>query len=242
LVETTVTEEFDVKDFLARGGSGKRILEYRKNQTIFVQGETVDAVFYIQRGSVKLTVVSPRGKEAVVGILQAGQFFGESSLDQPALQITTTTAMEDCLVTSITKAAMVVALHSHRGFSDRFMSHLLSRNSRVAEDLIDLLLNSSERRLARLLVRLATIGGEGRSRIIPIPLSQEDLADMIGTTRSRVSFFMNKFRKLGLIDYNGRIEVHRALADAILNDRPAMASRADKPRAPAVFGSQRSSA
>jgi CRP/FNR family transcriptional regulator, cyclic AMP receptor protein len=243
LVETTVTEEFDVKDFLARGGSGKRILEYRKNQTIFVQGEAADAVFYIQKGSVKLTVVSPRGKEAVVGILQAGQFFGENCLDPPALHVATTTAMERCLVTSITKAAMLVALQSHRGFSDLFMGYLLNRNSRVAEDLIDLLLNSSERRLARLLVRLAKIGGEGRSQIIPMLLSQEDLADMIGTTRSRVSFFMNKFRKLGLIDYNGRIEVHRALADAILNDRPAIASRADKLRAPAVFGSQnRSSA
>jgi CRP/FNR family transcriptional regulator, cyclic AMP receptor protein len=242
-VGTTVTEEFDTRDFLVRGGNGKRILVYRRNQTIFAQGEAADAVFYIQRGSVKLTVASPRGKEAVVGILQAGQFFGESCLDPPALHITSTTAMEDCLVTAITKAAMLVALHGNVAFSDLFMGYLLSRNSRIAEDLIDLLLNSSERRLARLLVRLANIGEEGHSQTIAMPLSQEDLADMIGTTRSRVSFFMNKFRKLGLIDYNGRIEVHAALAGAMLQDRPPIASRAVKPRPPAVFRAQnRSSA
>jgi CRP/FNR family cyclic AMP-dependent transcriptional regulator len=240
---TTVTEEFDARDFLAKGGSGKRILEYRKNQAIFVQGEASEAVFYIQRGSVKLTVVSPRGKEAVVGILQAGQFFGESCLDQPGVHITTTTAMEDCLVTAITKAAMLAALHSHCGFSDLFMSYLLSRNNRVAEDLIDLLLNSSERRLARLLVRLANNGKEGQSRTIPMPLSQEDLADMIGTTRSRVSFFMNKFRRLGLIDYDGKIQVHDALASTMLHDRPPSASRDAKLEPAAVFRTQtRSSA
>jgi CRP/FNR family cyclic AMP-dependent transcriptional regulator len=227
-VGTTVTEEFDVTDFLAKGGNGKRIVAYRKNQSIFVQGEAADSVFFIQRGSVKLTVVSPRGKEAVVGILQAGQFFGESCLDHPPLQITTTTAMEDCLVTSITKAAMLVALHSHRAFSDRFMSYLLNRNSRIAEDLVDLLLNSSERRLARLLVRLANIGEGGNSQTIAMALSQEDLADMIGATRSRVSFFMNKFRKLGLIDYNGRIQVHSALATAVLLDKPPIESRSGR--------------
>jgi CRP/FNR family cyclic AMP-dependent transcriptional regulator len=234
-------EEFDTRDFLARGGNGKRILEYRKNQTIFVQGEVADTVFYIQKGSVKLTVVSPRGKEAVVGILQAGQFFGEACLDHPPLQITTTTAMEDCLVTSIGKAAMMVALHSHPQFSDMFTAYLLNRNSRVAEDLIDLLLNSSERRLARLLARLANIGKDGHSQTIAIPLSQEDLADMIGTTRSRVSFFMNKFRKLGLIDYNGKIEVHGALVNAILHDRPHIEPRADKLEQAVVFGGQKRS-
>jgi CRP/FNR family transcriptional regulator, cyclic AMP receptor protein len=242
-VGITVREEFDTKDFLAKGGNGKRILAYRKNQTIFVQGEAADAVFFIQRGSVKLTVVSPRGKEAVVGILQAGQLFGEASLDHAPLRTTTTTAMEDCLITSITKAAMLVALHSHHAFSDLFMDYLLNRNSRIAEDLVDLLLNSSERRLARLLVRLAKIGQEGHSRTIAMPLSQEDLAGMIGATRSRVSFFMNKFRKLGLIDYNGRIEVHNALVNALLLDKPPIASRAGKLELPAVFRTQnRSSA
>jgi CRP/FNR family cyclic AMP-dependent transcriptional regulator len=239
----TVTGEFDARDFLAKGGNGKSILAVRKNQTIFLQGEAAEAVFFIQRGSVKLTVVSPRGKEAVVGILQAGQFFGEACLDSPALQTTTTAAMEDCLVTSITRAAMLVALQSHPGFSDRFMSYLLNRNSRIAEDLVDLLLNSSERRLARLLIRLANIGQEGHSQTIAMPLSQEDLADMIGATRSRVSFFMNKFRKLGFIDYNGRIEVHAALADAMLRDRLPIPSRPDMLGPPAVFRAQnRSSA
>jgi CRP-like cAMP-binding protein len=223
-----VREEFDIRDCLAKGGNGKRILEYRKNQTIFIQGEPADAVFFIQRGSVKLTVVSPRGKEAVVGILQAGQFFGEACLDHPPLQATSTTAMENCLVTSITKDAMLGALHSDPVFSDRFMGYLLSRNGRVAEDLIDLLLNSSERRLARLLVRLAHVGKEGGSRTILMPLSQEDLAGMIGTTRSRVSFFMNKFRKLGLIDYNGRIKVHNSLADVILYDKLPVESRGER--------------
>jgi CRP/FNR family transcriptional regulator, cyclic AMP receptor protein len=231
-------EEFDAKDFLSRGGNGKRILEYRKSQTIFVQGEAADAVFYIQRGSVKLTVVSPRGKEAVVGILQAGQFFGEACLDHPALQTATTSAMQDCLVTAISRAAMQVALHSRSEFSDLFMGYLLSRNSRIAEDMIDLLLNSSERRLARLLLRLANVGEEGISQTIAMPLSQEDLADMIGTTRSRVSFFMNKFRKLGYIDYNGKIEVHNALVNAVSYDKPRLDSRAEEPKPPAVFGAQ----
>jgi CRP/FNR family transcriptional regulator, cyclic AMP receptor protein len=237
-VGQTIMEEFDARDFLSRGGNGKRILEYRKSQTIYVQGEAADAVFYIQRGSVKLTVVSPRGKEAVVGILQAGQFFGEACLDLPALQTATTSAMQDCLVTSISRAAMVSALHSRPEFSDLFMGYLLRRNSRIAEDMIDLLLNTSERRLARLLLRLANIGETGHSQTIAMPLSQEDLADMIGTTRSRVSFFMNKFRKLGYIDYNGRIEVHPTLVNAVSYDKPDMEPRDDKVKSPAVFGAQ----
>jgi CRP/FNR family cyclic AMP-dependent transcriptional regulator len=240
-VGNTVGEEFNTRDFLAKGGKGKRILEYRKNQTIFVQGEAAKAAFYIQKGSVKLTVVSNHGKEAVVGILQAGQFFGEGCLVDDALQIATTTAMEDCLVTSIAKDAMLVALHSHPDFCDMFMAYLLTRNSRIAEDLIDLLLNSSERRLAHLLLRLANIGNKANSRRIAMPLSQEDLADMIGATRSRVSFFMNKFRKLGLIDYNGKIEVHHSLVNAVLHDKQAVESRAAKSKPPAVFGPQKKS-
>jgi CRP/FNR family transcriptional regulator, cyclic AMP receptor protein len=221
-VGNTVRQEFDAGKFLATAGRGKRILYYRKNQNIFVQGETAEAVFYIRKGSVKLTVVSARGKEAVVGILQAGQFCGESCLDDHPLQMTTTTAMEDCLVTSITRGAMLIALHSHQEFSDMFMAYLLTRNSRIAEDLIDLLLNSSERRLARLLLRLANIGKGGNPRPITLPLRQEELADMIGATRSRVSFFMNKFRKLGFISYNGSIEVHKSLRNAMLRDQLAI--------------------
>jgi CRP/FNR family transcriptional regulator, cyclic AMP receptor protein len=225
-VGNTVRQEFDAGAFLATAGRGKRILYYRKNQNIFVQGETAEAVFYIRKGSVKLTVVSARGKKAVVGVLQAGQFCGESCLDDHPLQMTTTTAMEDCLVTSITRGAMLVALHGNQEFSDMFMAYLLTRNSRIAEDLIDLLLNSSERRLARLLLRLANIGRGGNPRPITLPLSQEELADMIGATRSRVSFFMNKFRKLGFISYNGSIEVHKSLLNVMLRDQPAIKPQA----------------
>jgi CRP/FNR family transcriptional regulator, cyclic AMP receptor protein len=221
-VGITAKQDFDTGDFLAKAGSGKRILEVRKNQNIFIQGEAAEAVFFIQKGSVKLTVVSGQGKEAVVGILQAGQFFGESCLDDQPLQPTTTTAMEDGLVIAITKGAMLAALHGHPEFSASFMAYLLTRNSRIAEDVVDLLLNSSEKRLARLLVRLADIGNKGMPQPITVPLNQEDLADMIGTTRSRVSFFMNKFRKLGLIDYNGKIEVRSSLLNAVLHDQPAV--------------------
>jgi CRP/FNR family cyclic AMP-dependent transcriptional regulator len=198
------------------------MLDYRRNQNIFVQGEAAEAVFFIQKGSVKLTVVSTHGKAAVVGILQAGQFCGEGCLDDHPLQMTTTTAMEDCLVTSITKGVMLSALHSHPEFSAMFMAYLLTRNNRIAEDLIDLLLNSSERRLARLLLRLAYVGKDGNPQPITLPLSQEELADMIGATRSRVSLFMNKFRKLGFISYNGSIEVHKSLQNAVLRDKPGI--------------------
>ena len=213
-------DEFDPKAFLARVGQGKAIAEYKKNQNIFCQGEVAEAVFYIQKGRVKLTVLSEQGKEAVVGILEAGQFFGESCLNGHPLRIATTTALEDCVITSITKTAMIAVLHDEPAFSQLFMAYLLTRNSRVEEDLIDQLFNSSEKRLARLLLILANFGKEGRPQPIAVELSQETLAEMIGTTRSRVSFFMNKFRKLGFIDYNGKIEVHNSLLNAVLNDKP----------------------
>lgn len=213
-------EEFDPKIFLARVGAGKAITEYKRNQTIFCQGELADSVFYIQKGRVKITVLSEQGKEAVVGILEQGQFFGEGCLNGQPLRIATTTALEPCLITSITKAAMIATLHAEPAFSELFMTYLLTRNSRVEEDLIDQLFNSSEKRLARLLLILANFGKEGASQPIAIELSQETLAEMIGTTRSRVSFFMNKFRKLGFISYNGKIEVHNSLLNAVLNDRP----------------------
>lgn len=213
-------DSFDPKTFLARMGHGKTITEYKKNKNIFCQGEVAEAVFYIQKGRVKLTVLSEQGKEAVVGILEAGQFFGEGCLNGHPLRIATTTALEDCIITSISKSAMITALHDEPAFSQIFITYLLTRNSRVEEDLIDQLFNSSEKRLARLLLILAHFGKEGRPQPIAVELSQETLAEMIGTTRSRVSFFMNKFRKLGFISYNGKIEVHNSLLNAVLNDRP----------------------
>jgi CRP/FNR family cyclic AMP-dependent transcriptional regulator len=189
---------FDAKFFLAKVGAGKQVLEFHKNQHVFEQGDVADAVFYIQKGRVKLTVLSEQGKEAVVAILEPGQFFGEGCMNGHPLRIATTTAMENCVITSITKAAMIAALHDEPTFSEMFMAYLLTRNSRIEEDLIDQLFNSSERRLARMLLLLANFGKEGSPQPINPHVSQETLAEMVGTTRSRVSHFMNKFRKLGL--------------------------------------------
>jgi CRP/FNR family cyclic AMP-dependent transcriptional regulator len=211
---------FDPKAFLAKVGAGKTILQFEKNQHVFEQGDVADTVFYIQKGSVKLTVLSKQGKEAVVGILEPGQFFGEGCLNGHPLRIATTTAMEECVITSITKEAMIAVLHTEPKFSELFMAYLLTRNSRVEEDLIDQLFNSSEKRLARLLLLLAHFGKEDRPRPILVEISQETLAEMIGTTRARVNYFMNKFRKLGLISYNGKIEVHNSLLNAVLHDKP----------------------
>lgn len=213
---------FDAKVFLAKVGAGKQILEFRKNQHVFEQGDVADTVFYIQRGKVKLTVMSDQGKEAVVAILEPEQFFGEGCMNGHKLRISTTTAMEDCVITSITKAAMIAAIHDEPRFSELFMAYLLTRNSRIEEDLIDQLFNSSERRLARLLLLLANFGKEGIPQPISPNVSQETLAEMIGTTRSRVSYFMNKFRKLGLISYNGHIEVHSSLLSAVLHEKPRL--------------------
>src|SRR5450631_3557525 len=213
---------FDPKDFLAKVGEGKQVLEFHKNQHVFEQGDVADAVFYIQKGRVKLTVLSEQGKEAVVAILEPGQFFCEGCMNGQPLRIATTTAMENCVITSITKAAMIAALHDEPQFSEMFMAYLLTRNSRIEEDLIDQLFNSSERRLARMLLLLANFGKEGSPQPISPNISQETLAEMIGTSRSRVSFFMNKFRKLGLIDYNGHIEVHNSLLSAVLHEKPQL--------------------
>jgi CRP-like cAMP-binding protein len=220
MVRTPTRNSFDPQEFLARVGAGKTISKYRKDQLIFVQGEVADTVFYIQKGKVKVVVLSEQGKEAVVGIMGTGQFFGEGCLNGHALRIATTTAMEECLITTITKTAMMTALHDEPKFSELFVAYLLTRNSRVEEDLIDQLFNSSEKRLARLLLLLANFGKEGTPTPINPNISQETLAEMIGTTRSRVSFFMNKFRKLGFISYNGKIEVHRSLLNAVLYDKP----------------------
>jgi len=211
---------FDAKAFLAKVGDGKTIATYQKDQTVFAQGDVAGAVFYIQKGKVKLTVVSEQGKEAVVGILEPGQFFGEGCLNGHPLRISTTAAMEECVITSITKAAMIAVLQKEPKFSELFMAYLLTRNSRIEEDLIDQLFNSSEKRLARLLLLLANFGKEGSPQPIAANISQAMLAEMIGTTRSRVSFFMNKFRKLGFISYNGTMEVHSSLLNAVLYDKP----------------------
>jgi CRP/FNR family cyclic AMP-dependent transcriptional regulator len=210
----------DPRAFLARAGTGKTIERYAKNQKIFSQGEVADTVFFIQGGKVKLTVLSELGKEAVVGIFAEGQFFGEGCLSGAGLRTATSHAMEECLITSITKKAMLAALESEPEFSAFFIAYLLSRNSRIEDDLIDQLFNSSERRLARLLLLLADFGKEGGGAPVAVTLSQETLAEMIGTTRSRVSFFMNKFRKKGFISYNGKIEVHPSLLDAVLREKP----------------------
>jgi CRP/FNR family transcriptional regulator, cyclic AMP receptor protein len=216
----TLRGTFSPKTFLSRAEAGKTIEKYGKNQEIFTQGAVADSVFYIQKGKVKITVLSEQGKEAVVGILTQGQFFGEACLDGAPLRTATSNAMEDCLITSITKPAMLATLDAQPKFSAFFVAYLLSRNSRIEDDLIDQLFNSSERRLARLLLLLANFGKEGGAQPDPVTLSQETLAEMIGTSRSRVSFFMNKFRKKGFISYNGKIEVHSSLLDAVLRDKP----------------------
>ena len=215
-----IRKAFDPQVFLGEAGVGKSIERYPKNQKIFSQGDIADTVLFIQKGKVKITVLSEHGKEAVVGIFAEGQFFGEGCLEGAKLRTATSHAMEDCLITLIAKSTMLATLGAEPKFAQFFISYLLSRNSRIEDDLIDQLFNSSERRLARLLLLLANFGKEGDAPPIPVTLSQETLAEMIGTTRSRVSFFMNSFRKKGFIDYNGKIEVHRSLLDAVLREKP----------------------
>jgi len=211
---------FDPKIFLAEVDEGVTVSGYRENEIIFSQGDAADAVFYIQQGKVKLTVVSKQGKEAVIAILGPGHFFGEGCLNGHPQRISTTRAMEKCVTTRIEKATMIATIHNEPDFSELFMSYLLTRNGRIEEDLIDQLFNSSEKRLARLLLLLAHFGKEGRPEPIVGKYSQETLAEMIGTTRSRVSFFMNKFRKLGFIEYNGHLEVHSSLLNMVLHENP----------------------
>ncbi|MBR1281606.1 Crp/Fnr family transcriptional regulator [Bradyrhizobium sp. AUGA SZCCT0177] len=216
------SNSFDPLEFLAKVGAGKTISVYRKDQIIFSQGEVADTIFFLQKGGVKIVVLSDQGKEAVVGILEPGQFFGEGCMNGHSLRIATSTATEESLITSISKSAMIAVLHDEPKFSELFVAYLLTRNNRVEDDLIDQLFNSSEKRLARLLLLLARFGKEGSPTPISPNISQETLAEMIGTTRSRVSFFMNKFRKLGLISYNGKIEVHNSLLDAVLREKPQL--------------------
>jgi CRP/FNR family transcriptional regulator, cyclic AMP receptor protein len=225
VLKKRVKASFDPKIFLTKVGEGKTISRYRKDQVVFSQGQVADAVFYIQQGKVKLTVVSEQGKEAVIAILAPGDFFGEGCLNGHPLRIATSRAVEECVVTRLEKATMVATIHNEPDFSELFMSYLLTRSSRIEEDLIDQLFNSSEKRLARLLLLLANFGKQGRPEPIVGKISQETMADMIGTTRSRVSFFMNKFRKLGFIDYNGKLEVHNSLLNVVLHDKPEIRAR-----------------
>ncbi|QUS38596.1 Crp/Fnr family transcriptional regulator [Tardiphaga alba] len=211
--------DFEIPYFLSQPGAGKIIHDYRKNDAIYSQGDSADTVFFILNGRIKLTVLSEQGKEAVVGLLEAGQFFGECCLNGIPLQTATATAMENCTITSITKCTMLAALRDDPAMTDFFMSYLIARNSRIEEDLADQLFNSSEKRLARLLTILARFGDDGSSKPIDIDISQETLAEMVGTTRSRVSYFMNKFRRLGFISYDDRIQVHESLLDAMMSDK-----------------------
>jgi CRP/FNR family transcriptional regulator, cyclic AMP receptor protein len=211
---------FDPKSFLAKVGEGRSIGEYRKDEIVMSQGDPADAVFYIQSGKVKLTVVSEQGKEAVVAMLQTNDFFGEGCLAGQAKRIATVVTIMDSVIVRLEKAAIVRVIHEEPAFSEMFIAHLLARAIRVEADLVDQLFNSSEKRLARLLLLLANFGKEAKPEPTLTKISQATLADMIGTTRSRVSFFMNKFRKLGLIDYNGAIEVHSSLLNVVLHDDP----------------------
>ena len=209
---------FDPKLFLAKVGKGRTISEYRKNQVIVSQGDHGDADFYIHKGKVKLTVVSSAGKEAVIALLGAGDFLGEGCLAGRPLRLSTATAISDCSIARLEKLATIRVLRTEPAFSEMFLAYVLSRNMRIEEDLVDQLFNSSEKRLARVLLLLANFGKEGKPEPVIAKISQETLAEMIGTTRSRVSFFMNKFRQMGFIEYNGELHIHSSLLNIVLHD------------------------
>ena len=209
---------FDPKVFLSKVNGGRTISSYRQNQNVYTQGDPADFVFYIQSGKVKKIVVSEQGKEAVVALLGTGDFFGEGCLRGETLRLAAVSAMTESVIMRMPKENIVRVIHEEPAFAKMFISHLLHRNSRVEEDLVDQLFNSSEKRLARTLLLLANFGKEGEPEPILAKISQETLAEMIGTTRSRVSAFMNKFRQLGLINYNGRIEIHRSLLNVVLHE------------------------
>jgi CRP-like cAMP-binding protein len=211
---------FNLQSFLAKVGEGTSTGTYRTDQIVFSQGDHADAVFYIESGKVKLTVVSEQGKEAVVALLGTNEFFGEGCLAGQTRRIATVTTMTESVIVRLEKEAIVRVIHQEPAFSEMFIAHLLSRAIRVEADLVDQLFNSSEKRLARLLLLLANFGKEEKPEPILAKISQETLAEMIGTTRSRVSFFMNKFRKLGLIEYNGHIEVRSSLLNVVLHEEP----------------------
>lgn len=212
--------QFDPKRFLTVINGGRKVLIFPKKQAIFVQGDPSDAVFYVQKGKVKLSVVSKAGKEATIGILKEGDFFGEACLTGQPLRLCSATALTDCSLMRVEKKAMQKVLHEERAMSDEFVAYLLTRNIRYEEDLVDQLFNSSEKRLARMLLMLAHFGKEGEPHPVIPKISQETLAQMVGTTRSRINFFMNRFKKLGFIAYDSRsaLQVHSTLINVILHD------------------------
>jgi CRP/FNR family transcriptional regulator, cyclic AMP receptor protein len=218
VIATTKKRNFDPTKFLTTIGEGRKIVPIAKKRTIYAQGASCDAVFYIQKGKVRLTVVAKNGKEATIGILNKGDFFGEGGLAGQPLRMGTATAMTDCELMRIEKKAMMEALHREHTLSDMFTAYLLGRNIRYEADLVDQLFNSSEKRLARTLLLLAQFGKEGKPETVVPKISQETLAEMVGTTRSRVSFFMNRFRAMGFIEYNGGLEVHSSLLSVVLHD------------------------
>jgi CRP/FNR family transcriptional regulator, cyclic AMP receptor protein len=209
---------FDLQSFLVTEGEGKLRTRYVKDEAIFAQGDPADAIFYIHSGKVKLSVNSDTGKEAVIAILERGSYFGEGCLAGQKVRMSTATALAECSILQLAKTLVVRLLHDHPAFSETFLFFLLSRNIRIEEDLVDQLFNSSEKRLARVLLLLANFGKEGQPDLVIPKISQETLAEIVGTTRSRVSFFMNKFRKLGFIEYNGEIKVHSSLLNVVLHD------------------------
>jgi len=209
---------FDPEVFLTRVVKGKTQADYRKNHKIFSQGDPAESVFYVQKGRVKLTVISKDGKEAVIAILGPGDFFGEGCLAGQLLRMSTAIALSESAIIRLEKAGVVRALHDNPAFSELFLHHLLTRNIRIEEDLVDQLFNSSEKRLARVLLLLANFGKDGKPEPVLPKMSQETLAEIVGTTRSRISFFMNKFRKLGFIEYNGKLEIHSSLLSVVLHD------------------------
>lgn len=227
--DLSAAKDFDPVAFLAHVGQGRTIVSLKKRQTIFSQGDPADAVFYIRRGRVKLTILSRQGKEAVIGIFGPSDFFGEGCLTGQPLRTATAISITECSITRVQKAAMTAVLHDQPSFSEIFISYLLSRNLRIEEDLTDQLFNSSELRLARALLLLTRFGKEGETDPVIPKISQQTLAEMIGTTRSRVSFFMSKFKKLGLISYNNGLEVHSSLLNVVLHEPTHKTSDAEPP-------------
>jgi CRP/FNR family cyclic AMP-dependent transcriptional regulator len=217
--------QFDPAAFLETAAKGRKVFAYRKGEILFGQGDAADAVFYVKSGKVKVTVVSAHGKEAVIGILGVDEFLGEGCLIGQPKRLSTATAMTECVTMRVDKAEVIRVLHDEPAFSQMSVSHILTRSARIEEDLVDQLFNSTEKRLARLLLLLANFGKEGRPEPIVAKITQETLADMIGTTRARVSHFMNKFRQLGFIDYNGHLEVHSSLLSVVLNEQPNSVKR-----------------
>ena len=216
----TTDGRFDPVKFLETAAKGRLISNYGKDDILFAQGDAADSVIYVKEGQIKLTVVSQQGKEAIVAILGPDEFLGEGCLIGQPRRLATASAMTDCVVMKVDKAELQRVLQDEPAFSKIFISHILTRNARVEEDLVDQMFNSTEKRLARVLLLLANFGKEGRPEPIIAKISQETLAEMIGTTRSRVSHFMNKFRTLGFIDYNGHLEIHSSLLSVVLNDEP----------------------